>query len=186
MEVLGNGVALLKSYIAENERSAEKVKAQLEERRGQVIRLEVAMDGAPAPRYCALLHTLLKMVGLHEHCEHMLRAERGSHAQHQCLCSCCALVSNRHVCYCRQLEQISARLLEEVRSTLSLDAPPVGILEDIHSLESLLEKGIEVGSGSLGTLNTYLKWLLPQSFMKWGKEFEVVFKDLLAVGWQPV
>lgn len=52
---MGNGVALLKSYIAEKEHSAEMVKAQLEERRGQVIRLEIAMDGAPAPRYCAPL-----------------------------------------------------------------------------------------------------------------------------------
>ncbi|CAL8462524.1 g2057 [Coccomyxa elongata] len=87
-----DGVALLKSYIAEKEQSAEMVKAQLEERRGQVIRLEIAMDGAPAPR---------------------------------------------------QLQQISTRLLEEVQSRLALGSPPVGILEDIQSLECLLEKGIE-------------------------------------------
>ncbi|BDA46389.1 hypothetical protein COCOBI_08-4820 [Coccomyxa sp. Obi] len=90
--VVENGVALLKSYIAETDQSAEKAKAQLEERRGQVIRLEVAMDGAPAPR---------------------------------------------------KLQQISARLLEEVQTRLALDSPAVGIVEDINSLESLLEKGIE-------------------------------------------
>ncbi len=45
----------------------------------------------------------------------------------------------------RQLQQISARLLEEVQSRLALGSMSVGILGDIQSLECLLEKGIEVG-----------------------------------------